>query len=189
MNGDPDLPLADHWIIVPKWERFQHYRNRNPLWIKVYAKLLHDPAFLGLSAASRGLLMVIWLLYSAESGSFPIRNLAPFGSKGVGYWQLKALSDAGFIELSASKPLAAKTEVEKEKESPSPLTDEDAQRQLQIRALDLTADWTGGGSDKFAEALEGLEVGLHARLGHLDRELLWDEVLRRERAERGRINP
>src|SRR5262245_51436039 len=57
-------PAETDWLIVPNWEKFQHYRDRKPTWIKVYAQLLHDPDYLGLSLATKGLLQVIWLAYS-----------------------------------------------------------------------------------------------------------------------------
>jgi hypothetical protein len=54
----------DDWIIVIR------SRLGNP------EKLLHDPDFLELSLASRGLLLTIWLLGEAEGSSLQIRNLA-----------------------------------------------------------------------------------------------------------------
>jgi hypothetical protein len=114
-------PSDDPYIIVPKWERFQHYKDRDPVWIKVYTKLLHDPAFMQLSLAARGLLVVIWLHYASTSvglRSSSVRALVGH-NRGIGL-QLISLRDAGFIELSASRLLATKKEKEKEKETPLP---------------------------------------------------------------------
>jgi hypothetical protein len=178
----------DTWIIVPNWDRFQHYRNRNPLWIKIYAKLLHDPKFLALSPASRGLLMTIWLVFSQESGQVTVEMMRRYGGHGVGFYQLIALNHAGFIEFSASKPLETKKEKEVEKEktlgepvdNPRTLTDEDARWRLLIKASDLAADWTGGASEKFDGAIDDLEKTLEARLSYVERQRLWDVARRRE---------
>jgi hypothetical protein len=188
-NPPCDEISPSDWIIVPKWEKFQHYKNRDPLWIKVYTKLLHDPKFLKLSPASRGLLMTIWLMFASESGELTVEMVGRYGGHGVGFYQLMSLNDAGFIELSASKPLATKKEKEKEKESPSPLTDEEAHRQLLIRANDIAADWTGGPSYRFDEALDELERTLESRLTIVDRLKLWDVARRRERRTPATLNP
>jgi hypothetical protein len=117
-----ELPeiTPDTWICIPRWEEFQHYHDRKPVWIKLYVKLLHNPDFLALSSASRGTLMTLWLLYASENGPVRVADAARFGHRSAGYMQLASLNHAGFIELS-SRPLLA-TKKEKEKETPYPLT-------------------------------------------------------------------
>ena len=111
----------DLYVIVPNWERFQHYRDRHPVWIKLYSQLLHDPKFLALSLASRGLLMTIWLMYGQALGELRVRDVTTLERHRGGFGlQLISLRDAGFIELSASRLLAAKKEEEKEKEKEKP---------------------------------------------------------------------
>ena len=29
----------DGWIVIPNWEKFQHYTDRNPPWVKLYTEL------------------------------------------------------------------------------------------------------------------------------------------------------
>lgn len=187
MAGNPDsfdyTPSLDDWIIVPGWSKFQHYKNRSPLWIKVYSKLLHDPKYLQLSLASRGLLLVIWLAYSQENGSISVRNVNKLSQNRVSLPQLMSLNQAGFIRFAASKPLEPNREVEIEKETPlTPLTKKDLERQLHDRALNIVADWQGQlSSDEFATKIQEIEDELHVRLGTAQREALWDEALRRER--------
>jgi hypothetical protein len=108
-------PSDDLYIIVPKWEKFQHYKDRDPVWIKVYTKLLHDPAYMQLSLASRGLLTMVWLHYAASSLVLRCRDVRALvgHNRGIGL-QLLSLRDAGFIELSASRLLATKKETEEE---------------------------------------------------------------------------
>ena len=49
---------------IKNWEKFQHYKNRNPPWIKLHKSLLDDIEFLRLDVASRALAPLIWLLAS-----------------------------------------------------------------------------------------------------------------------------
>lgn len=107
------------WIIVPNWHRFQHYKDRQPPWIKIYTKLLQDPAYMGLSMAARGVLMGVWLAYSQTNEELLIRDWRAIDRRLGGHWaQLQSLAERGFIEISASSPLAPSTE--KEKETPLP---------------------------------------------------------------------
>ena len=59
-------------LIVPKnWASFQHYKDRNPPWIKLHKDLLDDRAFQRLPIASRALAPMLWLLASeSKDGSF-----------------------------------------------------------------------------------------------------------------------
>lgn len=47
-----------------KWDEFQHYRDRNPSWIKLHRKLLDDVAFQRLPRASQALAPMLWLIAS-----------------------------------------------------------------------------------------------------------------------------
>ena len=53
------------------WDRFQHYKNRNPPWIKLHRELLNDRQFMRLPVASKALAPLLWLLASeSEDGTF-----------------------------------------------------------------------------------------------------------------------
>lgn len=53
--------------ITPKnWGDFQHYKDRDPPWIKLHKKLLDDFEFQGLPVASRALAPMLWLLASED---------------------------------------------------------------------------------------------------------------------------
>jgi hypothetical protein len=55
---------------IANWEKFQHYRYRNPPWIKLHRALLDDYEFHSLPDASRALAPLLWLLASeSEDGS------------------------------------------------------------------------------------------------------------------------
>ncbi len=117
------------YIYVKNWDRFQHYKNRRPSWIKLYLDLFNDDEYLSLSPSDRCLLQACWMA-CAESGNgraradqstLRVRAKTPKGN-------LVSLVNAGFIEIRASKALATvlAPELEKEKEikPPTPFDDE-----------------------------------------------------------------
>jgi len=114
----------DRWIVIPRWDGpdgFQHYSSRDPVWIKNYTRLLHSDEYRSLSFAQRGILHGLWMEYAA-SGRNMLGNTLELSRK-LGHQvterSLQALNHAGFIEFSASKPLAPRyTRIEKEKKPP-----------------------------------------------------------------------
>jgi hypothetical protein len=55
--------------IIPKdWRTFQHYKDRDPPWIKLHKKLLDNYEFSRLPVASRALAPMLWLLASEYEG-------------------------------------------------------------------------------------------------------------------------
>jgi hypothetical protein len=59
-------------LLKPKnWEKFQHYRDRCPPWIKLHRDLLNDRAYMNLPIASKAIAPLLWLLASeSKDGSF-----------------------------------------------------------------------------------------------------------------------
>jgi hypothetical protein len=113
---------AERWIIVPNWERFQHYRDREPTWIKLYLELRNRDDWRSLTLAERGLLVSLWIEYAPSRGLLSTRSLPSRVAQKNLRRALDSLVAAGFIELSASKPLAlarARVEREEEREPPS----------------------------------------------------------------------
>lgn len=49
------------YLIVRNWAKFQHYRQRNPPWIKLYNTNLEDDTWEELTDAQRGQLVSIWM--------------------------------------------------------------------------------------------------------------------------------
>lgn len=47
-----------------KWEDFQHYKDREPIWIKLHRKLLNDYKYHCLPVASKAIAPLLWLLAS-----------------------------------------------------------------------------------------------------------------------------
>ena len=103
-NGQPE-----RYIIVRNWQRFQHYSDRDPPWIKNYTRLLSDENYLGLTVHRRAMLHALWLEY-ARSGQELSENTLRMSRRlamKVTMRDLEALNHAGFIEFSlAPKALA-----------------------------------------------------------------------------------
>lgn len=113
---------ADQWIEIPNWHRFQHYRDRRPLWIKVYLDLLRKDEYMDLPLAARGLLHGIWLAYADWDGQLRVSDLTSALHARCSYAHLELLNHAGLIAFSASRPLSLKykdIEVSDPKPAPS----------------------------------------------------------------------
>jgi hypothetical protein len=96
------------YIYVVDWERFQHYKDRRPPWIKLYVDLLSNDEWLALEPADKVLLQTIWMLTALHGHGRVIAVLSqlqaaanlPLSNR---YQGLERLKDAGFIEVRASK--------------------------------------------------------------------------------------
>jgi len=55
-------------IQIANWETFQHYKDREPKWIKLHRSLLHNPQWGRLDGDAAKLLVELWML-AAASGS------------------------------------------------------------------------------------------------------------------------
>ena len=51
-------------IRIKNWEKFQHYKGRNPPWIKLHRQLLQNREWHQLSGDASKLLVECWLLAS-----------------------------------------------------------------------------------------------------------------------------
>lgn len=116
------------YLRIRNWERFQHYKNRRPPWIKFYVEILDDDAVISLPLATQLLLDRLLLVaaltdnrISVDTGLIARRTHIPRRQVTVGLAQLLAI---GFLE--ASNPLAerkhfASPETETELETDTPL--------------------------------------------------------------------
>jgi hypothetical protein len=59
------------YLAVKNYERFQHYRDRLPPWIKLYNTLLDDYAFIELPETARIHLVLLWLVASRHENRIP----------------------------------------------------------------------------------------------------------------------
>jgi hypothetical protein len=56
---------------IKNWDRFQHFKDRKPIWIKLYRDLLDDLNWHELDGKSAKALVMIWLIASEEFGKLP----------------------------------------------------------------------------------------------------------------------
>lgn len=87
---------------VRNWDLFQHYRDRNPPWIKFYVTALEDPTIAMLPDDKKGQLFSLWLLAGR------LDNRMPFDSAFIGRRinsscpvDLDLFLGLGFIEMLA----------------------------------------------------------------------------------------
>jgi hypothetical protein len=109
-------PTVSAAIRVVHWSKFQHYKNRNPPWIKLHRALLDNREWHALSGDASKLLAACWLIASEyDDGTIPM-DAKEFA------WRLRRddtdqvstllyeLSERGFVHLDgyddASKALA-----------------------------------------------------------------------------------
>ena len=91
--------------LSPKnWVNFQHYKNRNPPWIKLHRSCLMDPAFLKLDVYGRATCPMLWILASSHHEGlipFVIEDLAVVLRVSEADCQkgIKALLDKGLFKI------------------------------------------------------------------------------------------
>lgn len=97
---------------VKNWRTFQHYKDRNPPWIKLHFALLSSRDWVTLADASRVLAVVCMLVASRNDGEIDGSEAGLEYLQRVGYLKgkpiLKPLIECGFLE-SASEMLAPST--------------------------------------------------------------------------------
>jgi len=85
---------------VKNWDEFQHYKDRNPPWIKLHNHLLDDYDFECLSDSAKGHLLCIWMLASRTKNLMPMD--VTWISKKIGSTSkvnLNALVSSGFLVM------------------------------------------------------------------------------------------
>jgi hypothetical protein len=158
--------------LKPKnWDKFQHYKDRCPPWIKLHRDLLNDRIYAGLPIASKALAPLLWLLASeSKDGTFDAASeeLAfrlHIASKDIEAG-LKPLIDKGFFVL-ASGVLADCKQVaipERERETER---ETETEKTLVIEIPDWLpkqswkdwCDYRRSGKNKFTERAQVLCLG------------------------------
>ena len=148
-------------LIPNNWHDFQHYKHRNPPWIKFHKKLLDNMTFQRLPVASRAIAPMLWLLASEsengliEKSTEEIAFRLRMAEKDV-VTAIKPLIDNGFFNdadnVLASCLQDATTETEKSRDrvdTPDGVSDSIFKDYLEVRRT-KKAKWTG-------TALKGLQ--------------------------------
>jgi hypothetical protein len=64
-------------IMIKDWNRFQHFRDRRPPWVKLYRDILDDIEWFELPGECAKSLVMMWLIASENDGCLPsIKELA-----------------------------------------------------------------------------------------------------------------
>jgi hypothetical protein len=87
---------------IKNWEKFQHYKHRNPPWIKLHKELLASQTWVMLADASRVLAIAMMLLASQKDNEFEDSDEERSYIKRVAYLDslpdFKPLIKCGFLE-------------------------------------------------------------------------------------------
>jgi hypothetical protein len=98
-------------LAIRNWADYQHYKDRDPLWIKVYSRLLDDADFLALPEAAQAQLVKLWLVASRCKNR--IRDDKQFLQHALhtNRLHIETLIAARFVERIASDVLAEPEQV------------------------------------------------------------------------------
>lgn len=93
--------MTGPYLFIRNFQRFLHYANRKPIWLKVHTLFKQDWSDLGLSDAQRGQLMSLVLTAAEENNRLPtdvakLRELAHI----TGELSLSWLIEKGYIGCS-----------------------------------------------------------------------------------------
>jgi hypothetical protein len=58
-------------IRIKDWQKFQHFKDRKPLWVKLYRDILDDLDWHELDAKAAKALVMMWLIASEDDGYLP----------------------------------------------------------------------------------------------------------------------
>lgn len=134
------MSVAERWIVIPNWAEFQHYKERDPKWIKNYTRLLNDAEYRALNGRLRGILHGLWLLYAASDGHVPGSPAYIASQLGVPT-EREARKREGALTVrgrSADRALTSRGQAA-DTDADSPLTLRDLRRLEQAGFLTLTA--------------------------------------------------
>lgn len=95
------------WLYVKNWDELQHYKSRNPPWIKLYRRLMTDGRFHLLTEAEQWQLVRIWLVSAEEHPGGYVPNDENWLRRMTG--SLKAIPVAKLIKDGWLIPTSAST--------------------------------------------------------------------------------
>lgn len=161
------------YLTVKNLEKFQHYKERRPPWIKLYQEILEDYAFACLQDASKAHLISLWLLASRSNNRIP--SDGEWIAKAIHATEpvnIPALVNAGFLTLceedgttvqDASEVLADR------KQSAMP----EIEREIEKETTPRRKKRVDGGGDNWVSRLAAFfrEKGGTVSEGHLGRAL------------------
>lgn len=131
-------------LLVKNWRQFQHYKDRNPPWIKLHFSLLTSSDWVALDDCSRVLAIVCMLVASKNDGQIDGSEAGLAYLQRVAYLNkkpnLKPLIECGFLE-SASKPEQGIRNARPETETENLKQKEKEEAPQRSRGSRLQPDW------------------------------------------------
>lgn len=110
------------YLRVKNWEKFQHYKKRDPPWIKLHRSILSDPDFVSMPESAQYELVRVWLLASSRQGVVSsrqdlVRKMS--GLRRLRYWKLFIkrgflFEDASILQAHCKQDAIAEREAYKE---------------------------------------------------------------------------
>jgi hypothetical protein len=143
------------YIHIARWNEFQHYKDRDPKWIKVYTRINRDDNFLSLTGHRRAILLGLWLERAVSHSSLRLdtRMLTRRLQLRVTVSDIEALNHAGFITISASETVRKR----KRNASPEEETEREKRKTLAPAAREPVDKSTSkNGRDELWDELERL---------------------------------
>src|SRR5438477_1398423 len=103
---------------IANWKRFQHYRERNPPWIKLHRELLISRAWISGDDASRTLMVALMLIAADTDNLIPadrgyIRRRAYLNTEP----DFSRLLEVGFLEHASNMLATCKQDARSETET------------------------------------------------------------------------
>src|ERR1700739_806847 len=110
--------MTDNFFRIVTWRAFQHYRERNPPWIKLHRELLTSRAWISGDDANRTLMVALMLIAADTDNLIPadpdyIQRRAYLNSKP----DFSRLLDLGFIEPASAMLATCKQDARPETEA------------------------------------------------------------------------
>jgi len=146
---------------VRNWQQFQHYRDRNPPWIKLHFAMLSSVDWVTLDDRARVLAVACMLIASRNGGEVPgdpgyLKRVAYLNSAP----NFKPLIECGFLEVASDcKQMLATARPEVETE-----TETETEERARKRATRLPANWQPSEAEAAYAKGKGLDVAKTAEL-------------------------
>ena len=129
---------------IKHWNKFQHFKDRKPPWVKLYRDLLDDIDWHELDAQASKVLVMLWLIASEDEGRIPPTKTLAFRLRmtekqtndclnKLSHW-LEQDDINTISELYQDDSLETERETEKEKET-------EAEVKRGTKGSRLSADW------------------------------------------------
>lgn len=113
-------------ITIPRWNTFQHYKHRDPIWLRLYTRLHSNDDYLDLTTHLRGVLLGLWIEYARSGCDLTVTTatLSRRLNAKVTTADLQRLNQAGFIEITLAT-----------RKQPAPLEESRAEEKSLPRAV------------------------------------------------------